>query len=78
MDNKIKVLRGENMKAVCTENKLFNSNFTVGKIYDMNKNGIRTDWGGIFTPFEDYDKPSSFNVGTVFDFGMCKFEIVST
>ena len=66
------------MKALCTENKSNNSNFTVGKIYEMHKNGIRTDWSGIFTSFKDYDKPDSFDVGSIFNFGMCKFEIVNT
>lgn len=66
------------MKAACIENKFNNSNFTVGKVYEMHKGGIRTDYSGIFTSFKDYNKPKNFNVGSIFDFGLCKFEIVST
>lgn len=64
------------MKAKCIENKLNNTNFTIGKIYELFKDGIKTDWGEICCHFKDCNKPKSFNVGNVFDFGMCKFKIV--
>lgn len=64
------------MKAICFENKCNNSNFTVGKVYELSNNGIRTNWGGIFVLFENYNKPKSFKIGSVFDFGLCKFKIV--
>ena len=64
------------MKAKCIENKLNNTNFTIGKTYELSKVGIRTDWGGIWTHFDNRDKPKCFNIGSIFDFGICKFEIV--
>lgn len=64
------------MKAKCIENKLNNTNFTIGKTYELSKNGIRTDWAGMWTHFADYNKIECFNIGSVFEFGTCKFEIV--
>jgi hypothetical protein len=64
------------MKAKCVENKLNNTNFTIGKTYELSNNGMRTNWGGIWTHFKNYNKPKNFNIGSMFDFGMCKFEIV--
>ena len=64
------------MKAKCLENKMRNTNFTIGKIYDMSRDAIRTNWGGMWTHFKNYNKPKSFEVGHVFDFAFCKFEII--
>lgn len=64
------------MKAKCIENNLHNTNFTIGKIYEMKTTAIRTDWGGMWVGFEDWSKPTNFNVGDVFEFGLCKFEII--
>lgn len=64
------------MKAKCIENKFNNTNFTIGETYELSKNAIRTNWARMWTPFEYYNKPKCFNIGDIFDFGMCKFEIV--
>lgn len=64
------------MKAKCVENKLDNTNFTIGKTYDMTEDAIRTDWGGLWRHFKAWNKPKSFETGNVFDFALCKFEIV--
>ncbi len=64
------------MKAMCVENKFCNTNFTVGKSYELFKHGIRTNFGGICVSFHDCNKPENFEVGSIFSFGLCKFEIV--
>lgn len=63
------------MKAKCIENKHNNSNFTEGKEYEMSEKGIRSDWGRMWAKFEDWNKPKNFNIGDVFEFAMCKFQI---
>jgi len=63
------------MRAKCIENEHGNTNFVKGKIYDMAKTGIRTEWGGTWIHFEDWNKPKTFDAGFIFDFAMCKFEI---
>ena len=64
------------MKVKCVENECNNSNFTKGKEYEMTSNGIRSDWGGMWTAFKDWNKPKSFRVGETFKFAMCRFEII--
>lgn len=41
------------MKAKCIENKSNNSNFKLGKEYELFSTGIRTEWGGMRCLFED-------------------------
>ena len=64
------------MKAKCIKNAMHNTNFSVDKEYEMSKEGIRSDWGGMWIHFSDWNKPKSFNVGNIFEFGHCQFEIV--
>ena len=64
------------MKARCIENKHNNSNFSKGKEYEMSQDGVRCDWGGMWTKFRDWDKPNNFDVGSIFEFAMCKFQII--
>lgn len=64
------------MRVKCIENRMNNSNFTEGKEYEASKEGVRCDWGGMWTKFKDWNRPKSFNKGDVFDFAMCKFEII--
>lgn len=64
------------MKVKCIENKFDNTNFTQGKEYEASPNGIRSDWGGMWTGFKDWNKPKSFKVGDIFEFAMCRFEII--
>lgn len=63
------------MKAKCIENKYGNTNFILGKLYEMSKDGVRCDWG-MWTKFENWNRPSSFKIMDVFEFAMCKFQIV--
>jgi hypothetical protein len=65
------------MKAKCIENECNNTNFTIGKTYELSEKWIRTDCSGMCCHFKDYNKPKSFNIGSTFYFGMCKFKIVS-
>ena len=64
------------MKAKCIENRMHNTNFTIDEEYEMSENGIRTDWGNMWCHFENWNKPKGFNIGIVFEFGHCKFEII--
>ena len=64
------------MKAKCIDNRYNNSNFTKDKEYEMSYNGVRCDWGGMWTKFRDWDKPNNFDVGSIFEFAMCKFQII--
>lgn len=72
------------MVCKCIENSHGNTNFTVGKEYEMTKASrrendfgcIRTDFGGLFTAFQAYNKPKSYETGSVFEFALCKFEIL--
>lgn len=65
------------MKAKCIENKHGNTNFTSGKIYELSKSGLRCNFGGMWTHFESWNMPKSFNIGDTFEFAMCRFEIVN-
>jgi len=66
---------GNFMQAKCIENQSNNSNFKLNEEYELSNIGIRTEWGGMLTHFEDWNRPKSFNVGTIFHFAMCKFKI---
>ncbi len=63
------------MKARCIQNRYNNASFTEGKKYEMSKDGIRCDWGGVWTKFSDWDRPRRFYMGEIFNFAMCKFQI---
>lgn len=64
------------MRVKCKENNSNNTNFTVGKEYELSHNGVRCNLRDMLIHFEDYDRPRSFTIGIIFDFAMCKFEIV--
>lgn len=63
------------MRVKCIENRSNNTNFTHGKEYKVSPNGIRCDWH-MYCYFENWDRPHVFNIGKIFSFAMCKFEIV--
>ena len=65
------------MQAECVTNSCNNTNFTVGKTYELCEIGIRSNWGGMWCHFNDRNKPHSFVKGTIFEFGMCEFIIKS-
>lgn len=67
---------GGNMKAKCISNDLFNSNFTVGFSYDLCEEGIACNFGNMWVRFNDYNKPTNFNNGSIFKFAMCEFIII--
>ena len=64
------------MIAKCIENKYNNTNFTKDKEYELSHDGIRCDWGGMWTKFRDWDKPTNFTFGSIFEFAMCKFQVI--
>lgn len=64
------------MRAKCIDNRYNNSNFTKDKEYEMSYNGVRCNWGGMWTKFRDWYKPNNFDVGSIFEFAMCKFQII--
>lgn len=69
-------MQGDRMFCICIENKYNNTNFTQDKIYEMNKKiGVRCDWGDMWCHFEDWNRPTSFDFGSIFEFGLCKFKI---
>ena len=65
------------MKAKCIENSMNNTNFTEGKEYEMNKEGLRSDCAGMWVHFKDFNKPTDYSTGSIFNFGMCKFQIIN-
>ena len=51
-----------------------NGNFTLGRIYRVEENvGI---WQPILCRFRDWDNPGKLLEGTIFEFAMCKFEVL--
>ena len=64
------------MKAKCISNDLFNSNFTVGFLYELCEDGITCNWGNMWVGFDKWNKPTNFSKGSTFKFAMCEFIIV--
>lgn len=64
------------MTVKCIENRMNNSNFTKDKEYEASKDGVRCDWGGMWTKFSDWNRPKSFKVGDIFEFAECRFQII--
>ena len=64
------------MKAKCINNDENNTNFTVGKDYELYESGIRTDWAKMWTYFYDWNKPVCFDTGSKFNFARCTFQII--
>lgn len=62
------------MKCKCVKNSHNNSNFNLGDIYKVEENiGI---WSPILCRFRDWDNPGTLFKGMIFEFAMCKFEVI--
>lgn len=62
------------MQCKCIDNKSNNGNFTLGRIYRVEENvGI---WQPILCKFSDWNNPGKLLEGTIFEFAMCKFEVL--
>ena len=62
------------MQCKCIDNSRDNGNFTLGRIYRVEENvGI---WQPILCRFRDWDNPGKLFEGTIFEFAMCKFEVL--
>ena len=64
------------LKAKCIENNSGNINFIKGNLYELSTIGIRTEIGGMWSHFSDWNMPKSFKNGSIFEFGVCKFKII--
>lgn len=62
------------MQCKCIDNSSNNGNFTLDRIYRVEENvGI---WQPILCRFRDWDNPGKLSKGTIFEFAMCKFEVL--
>ena len=59
-------------KAICKENKYGNTNFILGKTYEMSGNKLRCECGGMWI---ESDKEIEVR-NNIFHIGMCEFEKV--
>lgn len=62
------------MQCKCIDNSSNNGNFTLGRIYKVKENvGI---WQPILCRFSEWDNPGQLYKGIIFEFAMCKFEVL--
>ena len=62
------------MKCKCIDNSSNNGNFILRRIYRIEENvGI---WQPMLCRFGNWDNPGKLSKGTVFEFAMCKFEVL--
>lgn len=62
------------MQCKCIDNSSNNGNFMLGCIYKVKENvGI---WQPILCRFSEGDNPGQLYKGTIFEFAMCKFEVL--
>lgn len=70
------VKMSSNIMCKCVSNPHHNSNFTVGKTYEVSMEGIRCNFGGMWIHFEEHSIPKELKSGHLFKAFMCGFLVL--
>lgn len=70
----MKGVGGMRQKCKCIDNSYNNTNFTLNCVYEIEENvGI---WQPLLCAFSDWNNPGKLFKGMIFEFAMCKFEVL--